>query len=42
MSLNYQWKISQMERPLVNILLNGEVEVKHKIRTVFSFGLQNV
>ena len=30
-----------MERPLVNILKNEEVEVKHQIWAVFLFGLQN-
>ena len=34
-SLYYQSNISQMERPLVNILENGEVKVKHKIWVVF-------
>ena len=41
-SLNYESNVSQMERPLVNILKNGEVEVKHQIWAVFLFGLQNV
>ena len=39
---SYQSKISQMERPVVNILSNGEVKVKHQIWAVFSFVLQNV
>ena len=31
-----------MERPLLDALLNGEVEMKHQISAVFSFGIQNV
>ena len=34
-SLNYESNVSQMERPLVNILKNGEVEVKHQRWAVF-------
>ena len=30
-----------MQRPLLNILKNGEVEVKHQIWAAFLFGLQN-
>ena len=30
-----------MQRPLMNILKNGEAEVKHQIWAVFLFGLQN-
>ena len=35
MSLNYQSKISEMERPLVSNLQNGEVKVNHQIWAVF-------